>query len=240
VGAAGLCIDAERRVLLVLQGAPADERAWGLPGGGRWPDESLESCCIREVWEETGYRVAVRRELGVKTGSVGGRPFRLHFFEVGVEGGEAAVHDPDGFIQQVAWCSAAEVGRLPFTFPEDREWVLRRLQARGNGGAPAAHPGAGGKLVRDRIPEIMARHGQTALFEVATPADMPRLLLGKVREEAAEVAASGGSVEEIADLLEALDALARALGVDGEAIRRQRREKFGRNGGFGRGLVLLA
>ncbi len=35
------------------------EGAWGLPGGGLEPDESLEECAEREVLEETGIAVRV-------------------------------------------------------------------------------------------------------------------------------------------------------------------------------------
>ncbi len=35
---------------------------YNLPGGGRELDESLESCCIRETKEETGYDVTIQAE----------------------------------------------------------------------------------------------------------------------------------------------------------------------------------
>lgn len=69
VGAAGLCVDELGRVLLVLQGKPTEEKGWAIPGGGVLPGETLEACCLREVWEETGYRIAVRDKVYVKTGS---------------------------------------------------------------------------------------------------------------------------------------------------------------------------
>lgn len=40
---------------------------WTLPGGGIEFDEQPETACIREVWEETGYNVALTRFLSVST-----------------------------------------------------------------------------------------------------------------------------------------------------------------------------
>ena len=33
-----------------------DGRGWAFPGGTKKEHESTEQCCIREIWEETGYR----------------------------------------------------------------------------------------------------------------------------------------------------------------------------------------
>ncbi len=35
--------------------------AWGPPAGGRFPGEDVESCAAREMWEETGLDLPVRR-----------------------------------------------------------------------------------------------------------------------------------------------------------------------------------
>ena len=214
------------------------EKSWGLPAGGQLPGETPEECCRREVWEETGYRVVLRRELQVKTGNSAGRPFALHLFEAVVVDGQPEVHDPDGLIHEVAWCGAAEIERLTFTFQDDKDWVLAHLSGRSTG---RTGPGGAvtGKLVRDRIPELMATQGQPARFRAAEARDMPELLLAKVQEEAAEVVASGGSITEVVDLLEALDALARCHGYLADEVMEQRARKFRGRGGFERGFVLL-
>lgn len=42
-----------------------DNGQWCLPGGQMEPGESAAECCEREVLEETGLRVHVRRLIGV-------------------------------------------------------------------------------------------------------------------------------------------------------------------------------
>lgn len=131
-GAAGLCCDERRRVLLVLQGGPGERRTWAVPAGGLLAGESFEACCVREVREETGYEVAVGRELIVKTSSptnAKGR-FELRVFAAEVVGGALAIHDPDRVIHAVGWFAADQVRGRHFGFPEDRDFVLRYLGAR--------------------------------------------------------------------------------------------------------------
>jgi 8-oxo-dGTP pyrophosphatase MutT (NUDIX family) len=42
-----------------------DNGRWCLPGGGFDPGESVEECCIREVFEETGLHIRVKKLIGV-------------------------------------------------------------------------------------------------------------------------------------------------------------------------------
>jgi ADP-ribose pyrophosphatase YjhB (NUDIX family) len=55
-----------------------DNGRWCLPGGAMDPGESLEECCIREVWEETGLIVRVVRLLGTYS-----TPHRVTYYEDG-------------------------------------------------------------------------------------------------------------------------------------------------------------
>ncbi len=56
-----------RRVLLAVR---SDLRGWELPGGHAQPGESSRAALVREVSEETGFRIAVERHVGnyVRTG----------------------------------------------------------------------------------------------------------------------------------------------------------------------------
>lgn len=42
-----------------------DNRLWSIPGGTLEPGEDITSCCIREVEEETGFRIQVSRLIGI-------------------------------------------------------------------------------------------------------------------------------------------------------------------------------
>jgi len=42
-----------------------DNGLWCIPGGGMEAGESVAEACIREVWEETGLYVSVKRLVGV-------------------------------------------------------------------------------------------------------------------------------------------------------------------------------
>lgn len=63
VGCSATIFDAERTRVLLTQ--RSDNELWCLPGGGVDPGESVAEACIREVWEETGLSVRIKRLLGV-------------------------------------------------------------------------------------------------------------------------------------------------------------------------------
>lgn len=52
-------VDGRERVLLLDQGVPEEGgRLWVTPGGGLAPGESFAQGALRELWEETGLRLA--------------------------------------------------------------------------------------------------------------------------------------------------------------------------------------
>lgn len=73
-----------------------------------------------------------------------------------------------------------------------------------------------GKLVRDRIPEIIRAGGGDPVVTVLGDADYREALLEKLFEEAAELreASAAGVAEEIADVLEVLRAVAHVHGYE--------------------------
>ena len=61
-GTNGIIFNERGEVLLQRR---SDNDWWSLPGGGVDIGESIEQCVIREVFEETGLRVTVKRLVGV-------------------------------------------------------------------------------------------------------------------------------------------------------------------------------
>lgn len=93
------------------------------------------------------------------------------------------------------------------------------------------------KLVRDRIPEIIRAGGGSCVTETLTEADYITMLDLKLTEELNEYQESK-SLEELADLLEVMHAVAEARGssmAEVEAIRLRKRED---RGGFAGRLML--
>lgn len=87
------------------------------------------------------------------------------------------------------------------------------------------------KLVRDRIPEIIEKTGDTPVYHALSPEEYHTALDRKLDEEAAEFRASG-DVEELADLLEVIHALAREQGCSPATLEAIRANKELRRGGF--------
>jgi len=101
--------------------------------------------------------------------------------------------------------------------------------------------GGGGKLVRDRIPEIIEASGGQPNTVVIQGQELLDALHAKLDEEAAEVhgASAQGIAEEIADVLEVLRALAGWHGITWDQIEAHRVAKKRDRGGFDRGIWLF-
>lgn len=95
------------------------------------------------------------------------------------------------------------------------------------------------KLVRDRIPEIIAATGQVCRTQIVTGEAYQQALDQKLTEELAEYQESK-SPEELADLLEVIIAAAAARGVSWEQLFAIREEKRQKRGGFEKGIFLLS
>ncbi len=98
-----------------------------------------------------------------------------------------------------------------------------------------------GKLIRDRIPEILEAEGLR--YEVARLDDeaFRAALLAKLLEEAGEAAAArdaDGLARELADLYEVIDAVLEAHGLDAAEVRALQARRREERGGFERRLEL--
>ena len=97
-----------------------------------------------------------------------------------------------------------------------------------------------GKLVRDRIPAIIAATGRTPDVRVLGEAEYLPALRDKLVEEAEEARACEPSqlVEELADVYEVLAATAAALGVTWADVTATAERKRAERGGFADRLFL--
>ena len=93
------------------------------------------------------------------------------------------------------------------------------------------------KLVRDRIPEMIESSGKRCIVEVMDRDTYLRYLDRKLDEELAEYRADG-SLEELADLLEVIYAVAAANGCSVDELESIRKEKAEKRGGFVKRLRL--
>ncbi len=94
------------------------------------------------------------------------------------------------------------------------------------------------KLVRDRIPEIIVNSGKQCTFMTLSDDDYIAMLDAKLNEELEEYQESK-SMEELADLLEVIRAVAKARGSSIDEVEAIRREKAAKRGGFEQKILLV-
>lgn len=97
------------------------------------------------------------------------------------------------------------------------------------------------KLVRDRIPEIIAASGKEAIWRVMEDDEYQKEVRKKLHEELAEYEAAkddSSALEELADMLELIHTLAGIHGSKPEDLERIRATKAAERGGFRRKLLL--
>lgn len=97
--------DSEGRLLLHRR---TDNGNWALPGGTMETGERADECIVREVWEETGYRVEVVRLVGIYSEPVHTTitypdgntvAYVSALFECRVLGGEATLCDESSAVE---------------------------------------------------------------------------------------------------------------------------------------------
>lgn len=94
------------------------------------------------------------------------------------------------------------------------------------------------KLVRDRIPEIIAGTGENPVWDILPPEQFADSLAVKLTEEAGEYLESR-EIEELADVVEVIRGILANSGHTWDELEEIRRKKAGERGGFEKGIRLI-
>ena len=95
------------------------------------------------------------------------------------------------------------------------------------------------KLVRDHIPEIIRSNGENPDFRILSDEEYLMALEQKLDEEAGEFH-HDKNVEELADILEVVFALADAIGCSREELMKTYQSKHDARGGFEKRYYLIS
>lgn len=116
VGCSAVVFDETREKVLLTR--RADNGLWCVPGGGMESGESAAEACEREVWEETGLSVRVKRLVGVYSNPdqlvIYPDGNKIHFvilgFEVEIVGGELGLSNET---TEAGFFSLQEIEAMP-------------------------------------------------------------------------------------------------------------------------------
>ena len=120
VGTSAAVFDAERERILLIRRADNDN--WAVPGGYMEPGESLTEGCEREVREETGLRVKVKRLISINT-----NPHLLKVYPDGNRWQLVVMHFEAEWIDGNLGTSDESSGVAFFSQPDTADLVMSNL-----------------------------------------------------------------------------------------------------------------
>ncbi len=92
--------------------------------------------------------------------------------------------------------------------------------------------------MRDGIPDVIRRNGREPVVSRLSDDELRHALKEKLVEEALELKEADDSYEELADVLEVVDAIIEQFGIDRQQLEKVKKEKNRRAGGFSKGYYL--
>ena len=93
------------------------------------------------------------------------------------------------------------------------------------------------KLVRDKIPQIIEQEGRQVHMHICDEQEFVERLRDKLQEEVSEFL-QDNTVEELADILEVVYALANTQHVSSQQLEAMRSDKAQKRGGFSKRIVI--
>jgi predicted house-cleaning noncanonical NTP pyrophosphatase (MazG superfamily) len=93
------------------------------------------------------------------------------------------------------------------------------------------------KLVRDNIVNILEAEGYECQYHIVSQKKQKKVLIDKLREEVCEFTEEP-SIEELADVLEVIDAIKEKFGYDDVELSLAKEQKKEHNGAFDKMLFL--
>lgn len=97
------------------------------------------------------------------------------------------------------------------------------------------------KLVRDKIPEIIEKDGETPFIRILGDEEYKKELKKKIKEEAEELFLAENNedlIKEIGDVLEILEYIEKSFGLDKEEILKVKEKRKQNRGGFDNKIFL--
>lgn len=94
------------------------------------------------------------------------------------------------------------------------------------------------KLVRDKIPQILKEKGSQIETYVCDDEEYTERLIDKLLEEVSEFL-QDDTIEELADVLEVVYAIAAHKKISQQDLEKLRKDKFQKRGGFAEKIVLV-
>jgi 8-oxo-dGTP diphosphatase len=123
--AGAIVFDAAGRLLLIQRGRPPSQGSWSVPGGRCLPGEAPQDACVREVAEETGLIVSVRRFAGrVERDGPDGRVYDIDDYVCAVVGGALQAGDDADEARWVRPDELAALSLAPGLLDALTEWNL--------------------------------------------------------------------------------------------------------------------
>ncbi len=116
VGAAAIVVS-QGKLLLEKRAVEPGMGYWGLLGGMAEPGEQITDCVVREVLEESGLHVRIKKLLDVQ----GGHTTCVVFYEAEVVGGEL-VASPESM--ELCWFAPDDIPLEQLAFQSHRETIM--------------------------------------------------------------------------------------------------------------------